>query len=121
MLDHISLSVTDTRKAQTFYTKALAPLGYKLVSEYEGGFGIGQEGGSTVWAAQGPAQRPIAHLAFRAADRKQVDAFYKAAMAAGGKDNGLPGLRENYSPTYYAAFVIDPDGNNIEAVCHSAR
>lgn len=121
MLDHVSLSVTDTKKAQAFYAKALAPLGYKLVSEYEGGFGIGQEGGSTIWAAQGPAQRPFAHLAFRAKDRKQVDAFYKAALAAGGKDNGLPGLRENYSPTYYAAFVIDPDGNNIEAVCHSAK
>lgn len=121
MLDHVSLSVTDAKKAQTFYAKALAPLGYKLVSEYEGGFGVGQDGGSTLWAAQGPAQQPIAHLAFRAADRRQVDAFHKAALAAGGTDNGKPGLRENYSPTYYAAFVIDPDGNNIEAVCHSAK
>ena len=121
MLDHISLSVTDTARAQAFYAKALAPLGYKLVSEYEGGFGIGAEGGSTIWAAAGPAQKPIAHLAFRAADRKTVDAFHKAALAAGGRDNGKPGLRENYSPTYYAAFVLDPDGNNVEAVCHTAR
>ena len=121
MLDHISLSVTDADKAKGFYAKALAPLGYKLVSEYEGGFGVGQDGGFTLWAGQGPAQKPIAHLAFRAADRKTVDAFYKAAMGAGAKDNGKPGLRENYSPTYYAAFVIDPDGNNIEAVCHSAK
>ncbi len=120
MLDHISLSVTDTTKAQAFYAKALAPLGYKLVSEYEGGFGIGVESGSTIWAGKGPAQKPIAHLAFRAADRKQVDAFYKAAMAAGGCDNGKPGPRENYSPTYYAAFVLDPDGNNVEAVCHAS-
>jgi len=120
MLDHISLSVTDPVRARAFYAKALAPLGYKLVSEYEGGFGIGQEGGSTIWAGQGPAQKPIAHLAFRAQDRRQVDAFHKAALAAGAKDNGKPGLRENYSPTYYAAFVLDPDGNNVEAVCHSA-
>lgn len=120
MLDHISLSVTDADKAKGFYAKALAPLGYKLVSEYEGGFGIGLDGGSTIWAGQGAAQKPIAHLAFRARDRKQVDAFHKAALAGGGKDNGKPGLRENYSPTYYAAFVLDPDGNNVEAVCHSA-
>src|SRR5690348_17930608 len=121
MLDHISLSVSDAPQAQAFYAKALAPLGYKLVSEYAGGFGIGAESGSTIWAAQGPAQKPIAHLAFRAKDRKQVDAFHKAALAAGGKDNGKPGLRENYSPTYYAAFVLDPDGNNVEAVCHAAK
>jgi len=121
MLDHVSLSVTDTARSQAFYAKALGPLGYKLVSEYEGGFGIGQEGGSTIWVAQGPAQKPIAHLAFRAEDRRQVDAFHKAALAAGAKDNGKPGLRENYSPTYYAAFVLDPDGNNVEAVCHSAK
>ncbi len=121
MLDHISLSITDTAKSQSFYAKALGPLGYKLVSEYAGGFGIGIEGGSTIWAAAGPAQKPIAHLAFRARDRKQVDAFHKAALAAGGKDNGKPGLRENYSPTYYAAFVLDSDGNNVEAVCHEAK
>lgn len=121
MLDHISLSVTDTAKSQSFYAKALGPLGYKLVSEYAGGFGIGAEGGSIIWAAVGPAQKPIAHLAFRASDRKQVDAFHKAALAAGGKDNGKPGLRENYSPTYYAAFVLDPDGNNVEAVCHTTK
>ena len=121
MLDHISLSVTDADKAKGFYAKALAPLGYKLISEYEGGFGIGLDGGSTIWAGQGPAQKPIAHLAFRAKDRKQVDAFHKAALGAGGKDNGKPGPRENYSPTYYAAFVLDPDGNNVEAVCHEAK
>ena len=121
MLDHVSLSVSDAAKAQVFYSKALAPLGYKLVSEYEGGFGIGVDGGSTIWAGQGPAQKPIAHLAFRARDRKQVEAFHKAALTAGGRDNGKPGLRENYSPTYYAAFVLDPDGNNVEAVCHDAK
>src|ERR1041385_528598 len=120
MLDHISLSVTDTDKSKAFYAKALSPLGYKLVSGYEGGFGVGQDGGSTIWAAQGPRPKPIPHPAFRAKDRKTVDAFHKAAIGAGGKDNGKPGLRENYSPTYYAAFVIDPDGNNVEAVCHAS-
>lgn len=121
MLDHVSLSVTDPIRSQTFYAKALAPLGYKVISQFDGGFGIGAEGGSAVWAAAGPAQKPIAHLAFRAQERKQVDAFYRAALNAGGKDNGKPGLRANYSPTYYAAFVLDPDGNNIEAVCHAAE
>jgi catechol 2,3-dioxygenase-like lactoylglutathione lyase family enzyme len=120
MLDHVSLSVTNVARSQDFYAKALAPLGYALVSQYEGGFGIGAEGGSTVWVAAGPAQKPIAHLAFRAKDRKQVDAFYRAAVAAGGAENGKPGMRQDYSPTYYAAFVLDPDGNNIEAVCHAA-
>jgi catechol 2,3-dioxygenase-like lactoylglutathione lyase family enzyme len=119
MFDHVSLSVTDPARSRAFYAKALAPLGYKVISQYEGGFGIGAEDGSAVWVAGGPAQKPIAHLAFRAADRKQVDAFHRAALAAGGKDNGKPGLRESYSPTYYAAFVLDPDGNNIEAVCHA--
>jgi catechol 2,3-dioxygenase-like lactoylglutathione lyase family enzyme len=119
MFDHVSLSVTDPARSRAFYAKALAPLGYKVISQYEGGFGIGAEDGSAVWVAGGPPQKPIAHLAFRAEDRKQVDAFHRAALAAGGKDNGKPGLRENYSPTYYAAFVLDPDGNNIEAVCHA--
>jgi catechol 2,3-dioxygenase-like lactoylglutathione lyase family enzyme len=119
MLDHVSLSVTDPARSQTFYAKALTPLGYKLISQYDGGFGIGAEGGSSVWVSAGPAQKPIAHLAFRARDRKQVEQFYRAALEAGGRDNGKPGLRENYSPTYYAAFVLDPDGNNVEAVCHA--
>jgi catechol 2,3-dioxygenase-like lactoylglutathione lyase family enzyme len=120
MLDHISLSVTNVARSQAFYAKALAPLGYAVVSQDEGGFGIGADAGSTVWVASGPAQKPTAHLAFRAKDRKQVEAFYRAALAAGGADNGKPGVRKDYSPTYYAAFVLDPDGNNIEAVCHAA-
>src|SRR5512134_4034596 len=88
MLDHVSLSVTDPARSQAFYTQALAPLGYKVISQYEGGFGIGAEGGSALWVSAGPAQKPIAHLAFRARDRKQVETFYRAAMAAGGRDNG---------------------------------
>jgi catechol 2,3-dioxygenase-like lactoylglutathione lyase family enzyme len=119
MLDHVSLSVSDAARSQAFFSKALAPLGYKVIAQFDGGFGIGAEGGSAIWAAAGAPQKPIAHLAFRAQDRKQVEAFYRAALAAGGRDNGKPGLRENYSPTYYAAFVLDPDGNNIEAVCHA--
>ena len=77
MLDHVSLSVSDPVRSQAFYAKALAPLGYKVISQFDGGFGIGADGGSAVWAAAGPAQKPIAHLAFRAKDRKQVEAFYQ--------------------------------------------
>src|SRR5690348_571730 len=88
MLDHVSLSVPDPKRSQTFYAKALAPLGYKLISPGETSFGIGLDGGSTVWVSKGAAQKPIAHLAFRAKDRKQVQEFHKAALAAGGRDNG---------------------------------
>jgi catechol 2,3-dioxygenase-like lactoylglutathione lyase family enzyme len=119
MFDHVSLSVTDPARSRAFYSKALAPLGFKVISQDQGGFGIGAEDGSALWVSGGSAQKPIAHMAFRTKDRKQVDAFHRAALAAGGKDNGKPGLRENYAPTYYAAFVLDPDGNNIEAVCHA--
>jgi catechol 2,3-dioxygenase-like lactoylglutathione lyase family enzyme len=93
MLDHLSLSLTDAKRSQAFYVQALAPLGYRVVAQYEGGFGIGAEEGCTIWMATAPAPKPIAHLAFRAHDRRQVDAFYQAAMAAGGRDNGKPGLR----------------------------
>ena len=117
MLDHVSLSVPDPVRSLAFYAAALAPLGYRVVSEYDGGFGIGREGGSTIWVARGPAQQPVAHFAFRAGGRREVQAFHRAALASGGRDNGPPGLREHYSPTYYAAFALDPDGNNIEAVC----
>jgi catechol 2,3-dioxygenase-like lactoylglutathione lyase family enzyme len=120
MLDHVSLSVRDDKRAKAFYAKALAPFGYRIISEYEGGFGIGAEDGSAIWVARGEPQQPIAHLAFRAANRRQVSEFHEAALAAGGRDNGKPGPRESYSPTYFAAFVLDPDGNNVEAVCHSA-
>ena len=120
MLDHVSLSVSDDNRAKAFYARALAPLGYKVISEYEGGFGVGADNGSAVWVAKGRPQQPIAHLAFRAANRQQVTEFHEAALAAGGRDNGKPGPRKSYSPTYFAAFVLDPDGNNVEAVCHSA-
>lgn len=119
MFDHISLSVADDRRSKVFYAKALAPLGFKIISEYEGGFGIGAEDGATLWVGRGAPQQPTAHIALRAPGRKQVQAFHREALAAGGQDNGTPGLRENYSPTWYAAYVLDPDGNNLEAVCHA--
>ena len=118
MLDHVSLNVSDATKAKQFYTKALQPLGYRLFKEYDGGFGIGIDGESSIWAQQAKVEKPT-HVSFRADDRGEVDAFYKSALAAGGKDNGKPGIRDKYAPDYYAAYVLDPDGNNVEAVCHS--
>jgi catechol 2,3-dioxygenase-like lactoylglutathione lyase family enzyme len=119
MLDHVSLNVSSAAKAKAFYTKALAPLGYSVVKEYDGGFGIKTDSGSSIWTQQAKVEEPV-HLGFRVKDRKQVDDFYKAAIAAGGKDNGKPGIREKYDADYYAAYVLDPDGNNVEAVCHGA-
>ncbi len=120
MLDHVSLNVSNAAKAKAFYSKALAPLGYNVVKEYDGGFGIKADSGSSVWTQQAKVEEPV-HLGFRVNDRKQVDEFYKAAIAAGGKDNGKPGVREKYASDYYAAYVLDPDGNNVEAACHDAK
>lgn len=120
MYDHVSLKVKDGARSRRFFQRALAPLGYKVIDESEGGAGFGAEDGSALWIAQGRPHEPPLHLAFAAADRAGVDAFHKAALGAGGRDNGGPGIRENYAPNYYAAFVLDPDGNNIEAVCLKA-
>ena len=119
MIDHIGITVADLEKSVTFYTRALAPLGYALVMRWEqyAGFGIG--GKPDFWIGLGKPVDRI-HVAFRAAGRAQVRAFYDAAIAAGGKDNGPPGVREVYHPSYYGGFVLDPDGHNIEAVCHEA-
>ena len=120
MIDHIGIAVSDLDKSIAFYTKALAPLGYTLVKKYEGfaaGFGIA--GKPDFWIGKGEPKNAI-HVALRAGGRAQVRAFYEAAMAAGGKDNGPPGVREHYHANYYGAFVIDPDGHNVEAVCHEA-
>jgi len=124
MLDHIGLRVKDYAKAKSFYLAALAPLGYQLFMEFTAehgigyvGAGFGVDGKPDFWIGVGSSSGPI-HLAFVARDRKTVDAFHAAALAAGGRDNGGPGLREQYHPTYYGAFVVDPEGNNIEAVCH---
>ena len=125
MIDHLGLDVSDLDRSQRFYEAALAPLGLLVVAEVtnEGGgravmFGIG--GVPEFVIAEDRAPGVGAHLAFRAEDRKQVDAFHAAALAAGGRDNGAPGLRSQYGADYYAAFVLDPDGMNIEAVCHLA-
>ncbi|HKY31763.1 MAG TPA: VOC family protein, partial [Candidatus Polarisedimenticolia bacterium] len=118
MFDHVSLKVKDAARSRAFYEKALAPLGYKVISEYEGGLGLGAEDRSALWIGQGQPHAPGVHLAFAASDPAAVQAFHKAALAAGGKDNGAPGPRPDYGPHYYAAFAHDPDGNNVEAVCN---
>jgi catechol 2,3-dioxygenase-like lactoylglutathione lyase family enzyme len=118
MIDHVTANVSDFEEAKGFYEKALAPLGYSIQMEFEGaaGFGTG-EGIPDFWIGSSP-ERGATHVAFSASDRNTVDAFYEAAVAAGGKDNGAPGLRPHYHETYYAAYVHDADGNNLEAVCH---
>ncbi len=125
MLDHAGFPVSDYARSKAFYLRALAPLGYVLVMEVRqdendspaAGFGAG--GKPDFWiGGEGGLQRPI-HIAIAAQDRAAVDAFHRAALAAGGKDNGTPGLRPHYHANYYAAFVLDPDGHNIEAVCHA--
>jgi catechol 2,3-dioxygenase-like lactoylglutathione lyase family enzyme len=117
MIDHLALGVTDLAASRAFYESALAPLGFGVVMEWEGR------------GAFGPPARPIfflhpgtpsaLHLAFQARDRDAVDAFHTAALAAGGRDNGAPGMRPRYHEHYYGAFVLDPDGVNAEAVCHT--
>jgi catechol 2,3-dioxygenase-like lactoylglutathione lyase family enzyme len=111
MFDHIGIHTNDVAKLARFYEKALAPLGFEKDAS---GTGFGPPGAPCLWLYEG---KPSAvHLAFRAKDRAVVDAFFTAGREAGGRDNGKPGVRADYSPTYYAAFLIDPDGNNVEAV-----
>jgi len=124
MIDHTGLNVSDYQKSKAFYLAALAPLGYQVVMELpssivpDGGLGLGVPPKPDFWVAGGKPNVPPLHVAFRAENRAQVDAFYKAALAAGGRDNGPPGPRPHYHANYYGAFVLDPDGHNIEAVCH---
>jgi catechol 2,3-dioxygenase-like lactoylglutathione lyase family enzyme len=129
IIDHVGINAKDYDRAKSFYQKALAPLGIGLVMEYPPwcGFGKGQK--AEFWIGSGTAafQRdeqvriitPV-HVCFAASSRAEVDAFYAAAIAAGGKDNGPPGVRAQYHPNYYGAFVIDPDGHNVEAVFHGS-
>jgi catechol 2,3-dioxygenase-like lactoylglutathione lyase family enzyme len=118
ILDHIGLGVTDAQRSKAFYTKALAPLGIGVIMEGHGHVGMGKGRKPEFWfGAQDMAPSPV-HVAFAVEDRAQVRAFYAAALAAGGRDNGPPGVRAIYHPDYYGAFVLDPDGHNIEAVCH---
>lgn len=128
MIDHLSLLVSDYEKSKSFYLQALAPTGHSRLLELpakpgalSGSAGFCHADGSDFWIGQGDPIQPPIHIAFRVPSRAAVDAFYKAAIAAGGRDKGAPGLRPQYHPHYYGAFVLDPDGHNIEAVCHEAE
>ena len=117
MLDHLTVKVRDADKSKAFYVAALKPLGYSLKMEYPGGAGLGA-GHPDLWLAADPDNVRPMHFAFVAKERGAVHAFYEAAIRAGAQDNGAPGPRPDYGPSYYAAFVLDPDGHNVEAVCH---
>jgi len=118
MFDHIGFGVADYAASKAFFLKALQPLGVTAVMEGPFGIGLGQNNKPSLWLYQTNEMPAPLHLAFAAQSRKQVDEFYHAAIEAGGKDNGAPGLRPHYHPNYYGAFVIGPDGHNVEAVCH---
>ncbi len=127
MIDHTGIAVSNYQQSKKFYSDALAAIGYELIVEFpasvtgsEDVAGFGEGGKPDFWVVSGTPNKPPVHVAFRVASRAVVDAFYKAAIAAGGTDNGQPGLRPHYHPNYYGAFVRDPDGHNIEAVCHEA-
>jgi catechol 2,3-dioxygenase-like lactoylglutathione lyase family enzyme len=127
MIDHTGLLVSNPVLSRTFYDSALAPLGYKMMvqipKEHTGGaavFGYGVPPKADFWVNEGIPNNPKVHVAFRADTHKQVDDFYQAALAAGGTNNGAPGPRPHYHKDYYGAFVLDPDGHNIEVVCHQA-
>jgi len=126
MIDHTGVMVSDFGKSKAFYSRALAPLGYSLLMEFPAAVtghtdvaGFGEPQKPDFWIGQGSPNTPPIHIAFQVSRRALVDAFYHAALAAGGRDNGAPGLRPQYHPDYYGAFVLDPDGHNIEAVCHT--
>lgn len=119
MIDHVSLHVNDFAKSKAFYSKALAPLSYSIITEFSewSVAGIGADGKPDIWIMADGAKQST-HIALSVSSKAIVETFYKAALAAGGKDNGAPGYRKEYSPGYYAAFVHDPDGHNIETVFH---
>lgn len=126
MIDHTGINVSNFERSKEFYTQSLASLGYQLLYEFDAsgvgsasGAGFGIDGQPDFWIFQGEPNTPRIHIAFRAETREGVQAFYEAALQAGGQDNGAPGLRTHYHPNYYGAFVFDPDGHNIEAVCHT--
>jgi catechol 2,3-dioxygenase-like lactoylglutathione lyase family enzyme len=127
IVDHIGINATDYERSKAFYTRALAPLGITLVMEYGKAAGFGRDGKPDLWIGQGATRfqkpehlSPITpiHVALVARTRAEVDGFHAAALAAGARDNGKPGLRTEYHATYYGAFVLDPDGHNLEAVTH---
>lgn len=127
MIDHTGVAVSDFERSKAFYQRALAAIGYGLLMELPAFVtgsadvaGFGEPPKPDFWIHGGTPNQPPIHVAFRVVSRAQVDAFHQAALAAGGTDNGAPGLRPHYHPHYYGAFVLDPDGHNIEAVCHEA-
>ena len=125
MIDHTGLVVSNLAVSKEFYRRALEPIGYRLLAEFPAavtgssdtvGFGVPPK--PDFWVSSGRPNVPVIHVAFRVANRQLVDAFHRAALAAGGRDHGAPGVRPHYHQHYYGAFVLDPDGHNIEAVCH---
>lgn len=126
MIDHTGVVVSDFDRSKAFYRAALAPIGYQLLLELPAAVtghtdvaGFGEPPKPDFWISRGTPNQPPIHIAFRVGTRAEVDAFHRAALLAGGRDNGAPGLRPHYHPDYYGAFVHDPDGHNIEAVCHA--
>lgn len=127
MIDHTGVAVSDFEKSQAFYSAALKPIGYAMLMHFPAAVtkstdvaGFGEAPSPDFWISGGDPNKPPIHIAFRVNSRAMVDAFYQAAIEAGGTANGAPGLRPHYHPNYYGAFVLDPDGHNIEAVCHEA-
>jgi catechol 2,3-dioxygenase-like lactoylglutathione lyase family enzyme len=118
IIDHLGISVSDYPASKKFYSQCLAPLSIQLVMEVQGWGGFGRDGKPEFWFGIGDQAQTPMHIAFSASSRDEVDRFYQAALNAGATDNGAPGLRPEYHPDYYGAFVFDPDGHNIEAVCH---
>ncbi len=121
MIDHLILNVADVAVSRRFYEPALATLGYQIVMAYSEGVGFGQAGKPDFWIARREPVHAGVHVAFRAERRALVVQFHQAALKAGGTDNGAPGLRPHYHKDYFGAFVLDPDGNNVEAVCHTSE
>lgn len=121
MFDHVGFGVTRLAESKAFFLRALEPLQVAVVMEGSYGVGMGRQGKPTLWLYETQEKPARLHLAFTAENRAQVDAFHKAALAAGGKDNGAPGLRPHYHANYYGAFVIGPDGHNVEVVCHKPQ
>ena len=126
MIAHVGIIVSDLERSKIFYRAALKPIGYLILREYDvtparpaASAGFGEPPRADFWLYQGDPGRVTTHIAFEVNQRALVDAFYRAALAAGGKDNGKPGLRPQYSANYYGAFVLDPDGYNVEAVCRA--
>ena len=126
MIDHTGVAVSNFEKSKAFYSAALAPIGFQKLAEFPAAVtgsadvvGFGEPPKPEFWIHSGTPNNPPIHVAFRVTSRALVDAFYQGALAAGGRDNGAPGVRPHYHPDYYGAFVLDPDGHNIEAVCHT--